>query len=112
MFRKGITSGGGVTNDIQSSNMDKTLRHIDILLFDGVNILDVAGMAQAFSSTNELAGETYGLRFVSPDGAPVTASCGLRLQVNVRASSASHADDLVVPGGRGVDDLLTNPSYG
>lgn len=88
--------------------MDKSHRHIDILLFDGVNILDVAGMAQAFSSTNELAAHIYSLRYVSPAGTPVIASCGMQLQVDGRASCGSKADDLVIPGGRGVDDLLAS----
>ncbi len=76
--------------------MDKLHRHIDILLFDGVNILDVAGMAQAFSSTNELADHTYSLRYVSSGGTPVTASCGMQLQVDGRASRGSKADDLAL----------------
>ncbi|QFS96736.1 Isonitrile hydratase [Labrenzia sp. THAF191b] len=85
--------------------MDKTLRQIDILLFDGLNILDVAGPAQVFSSANEDGTERYRLRFVSMDGMGVTSSCGLRLQVDTTASTNGRRD-LLIPGGTGVDQAM------
>ncbi len=85
--------------------MDKTLRQIDILLFNGLNILDVAGPAQVFSSANEDGTERYRLRFVSMDGMAVTSSCGLRLQVDTTASTDGRRD-LLIPGGTGVDQAM------
>ncbi|WP_428645415.1 GlxA family transcriptional regulator [Roseibium sp.] len=85
--------------------MDNSLRLIDILLFDGLNILDVAGPVQAFSSSNADGPERYRLRFVSADGKGVLSSCGLRLQADARAT-LDGTQDLLVPGGQGVDRAL------
>lgn len=87
--------------------MDKT-RSIDILLFDDVNILDVAGPVQAFSSANDDGLNRYQLRYVSLDGGAVTSSCGLRLQADQVLEIEAH-HDLLVPGGRGVDRMLQRP---
>ncbi len=87
--------------------MDKT-RQIDILLFDDLNILDVAGPVQAFSSANEDGVDCYHLRYVSLDGRAITSSCGLRLHADsILTPDTGH--DLLVPGGRGVDRLLQHP---
>ncbi len=87
--------------------MDKPFRLIDILLFDGLNILDVAGPVQALSSANADGTERYRLRFVSADGKGVTSSCGLRLQADAIASPDG-GQDLLVPGGGGVDRVMEN----
>ena len=84
--------------------MDK-LRCINILLFNNVNILDVAGPAQAFSSANDSAQERYRLRYVSVDGAAVTSSCGLKLSADAIISEEA-IGDLLIPGGGGVDLAL------
>ena len=82
------------------------MRQIDILLFNNINLLDVAGPAQAFSSA-EVSGEpVYNTRFVSEDGEPVVSCCGLRLCVDAIASKHSDAQDLLIPGGKGVDALM------
>ena len=86
--------------------MDNSKTSIDVLVFDDVNLLDVAGPVQAFHAANRFADEPYVLRYVSLDGDSVTASCGLRLQADAEASIKSHATDLIVPGGRGIDSLL------
>ena len=86
------------------------MRTIDILLFNNINLLDVAGPAQAFSSV-ELNGECpYNVRFVSEDGEPVLSCCGLRLCADAAASIDSDAQDLIIPGGKGVDELLQRPA--
>ncbi|MDB3929062.1 hypothetical protein N9413_07605 [Paracoccaceae bacterium] len=40
--------------------MDKIRRQIDVLLFDGINVLDVAGPAQAFSAAYIDGDKAYG----------------------------------------------------
>lgn len=87
--------------------MDKT-RCIDILLFDDLNILDVAGPVQAFSSANDDGVNRYQLRYVSLDGGAVTSSCGLRLQAD-QSLKIEAQYDLLIPGGRGVDCMLQQP---
>jgi len=87
--------------------MDK-MRCIDILLFDDLNILDVAGPVQAFSSANDDGVNRYQLRYVSLDGNTVSSSCGLRLQVD-QVLEIEDNHDLLIPGGRGVDRMLQRP---
>ncbi|UWR20912.1 GlxA family transcriptional regulator [Sulfitobacter sp. S190] len=83
-------------------------RRINVLLFDGVNSLDVAGPVQAFHSAIWREKKHYILRFVSVDGRPVTSCCGLGLRADAALDEISPRDDLLVPGGIGVDALLNN----
>ncbi|WP_106744372.1 GlxA family transcriptional regulator [Yoonia maritima] len=86
--------------------MDNTDRRIDVLLYDGVNAVDVTGAAQVFSSATDLADARYAIRYVSMAGDPVQSSCGLRLMADAAFDIGSDADDLIVPGGQGVDRAL------
>jgi transcriptional regulator GlxA family with amidase domain len=88
--------------------MDNSHRTLDILLFNDVNILDVAGPVQAFFSAERAGVCAYTIRFVTTDGKPVRASCGLRLTPDDIAALDSPADDLIIPGGMGVDAMLGN----
>ncbi len=98
--------------------MDNPPRQIDILLYDGVNALDVAGPAQAFIAANTRRETRYRLRFVSADGGGVSAHCGLRLGADAGLSDARLSDaglsnaqsrDILVPGGQGVDQAMDDP---
>jgi transcriptional regulator GlxA family with amidase domain len=82
------------------------MREIDILLFDQVNLLDVAGPAQAFSTAQLDGSPLYRTRFVSVDGKAVQSSCGLRLCADAALSAASESKDLLIPGGEGVDEVM------
>lgn len=92
--------------------MDKSVkaRKIDVLIFDGVNLLDVAGPVQAFEAATFNGRKAYEHRFISPDGKPVRACCGLQLTPDAKISSSSIGNDLLIPGGAGVDDLIANPT--
>lgn len=85
------------------------MRKIDILLFDQINLLDVAGPAQAFSNASGNNRRHYETRFVSMDGEPVTSCCGLKLTADGIATVESDAHDLIIPGGDGVDTMMINP---
>lgn len=85
-----------------------SIRKIDVLLFDGVNMLDVAGPVQAFEAAALGGHSRYKIRFVSLDGQPVRASCGLQLVAESRLAPAAKGADLLIPGGTGVDLLSTN----
>lgn len=82
-------------------------RTLDVFIFEGVNILDVAGPVQAFDTARFDGRKMYQHRYVSLDGQPVQASCGLTLAADGRLSKQSKADDLLIPGG-GVDLYLEN----
>lgn len=84
------------------------IRTIDVLLFDDVNLLDVSGPVQAFEAALIEGRKQYVMRYVSPDGAPVRATCGLRLIADEVLSERSDSDDLLIPGGKGVDALIQN----
>ena len=88
--------------------MDTThkTRTIDVLLFEDVNLLDVAGPVQAFKSANLDTRPRYQTRFVSLDGNPVGSCCGLILTPDAKLTMRSTSDDLLIPGGVGIDALL------
>ncbi|PTX55569.1 transcriptional regulator GlxA family with amidase domain [Litoreibacter ponti] len=77
------------------------MRKIDVLLFDGVNLLDVSGPVQAFASAHG----HYRHRFVTRDGKAVRAGC--RMQITPDAALAPSDADLLIPGGA-VDPLLSD----
>lgn len=87
-----------------------TPRSIDCLVFDGINLLDLAGPVQAFSSAGYEREPPYRIRFVSHEGVPVRADCGMTIVADAALDSASQADDLLVPGGYGVNDCLRQAS--
>ncbi|WP_299921691.1 DJ-1/PfpI family protein [uncultured Pelagimonas sp.] len=93
-----------------ASNTDKTgkSRTIDVLIFDDVNLLDVSGPVQAFDTALANGQKRYNVRYVSVDGGPVRAGCGMRLMPDASLSSDSNSDDLLIPGGTGVDVLIPN----
>lgn len=84
-------------------------RAIDVLLFDNVNLLDVAGPVQAFEAANHTVSGSYSIRFVSPKGRPVKASCGLSLTPQASFTARGVDNDLLVPGGSGVDAQIAKP---
>ena len=90
--------------------MDNPLhpRTIDVLLFEGVNLLDVSGPVQAFKTAQINGRRKYHLRYVSLDGEPVTACCGLTVNADANLASSTAGNDLLIPGGGGVDALVAN----
>jgi transcriptional regulator GlxA family with amidase domain len=90
--------------------MDNPLkpRMIDVLLFENVNLLDISGPVQAFKTAQINGCSKYRLRYVSLDGKPVTACCGLTLNIDAKLSSRPAINDLMIPGGSGVDALIAS----
>ena len=83
-------------------------RLIDILTFDGAQLLDVAGPLQVFASSNSLlrrsgAADAYQTRVLAKDGGVVTTSSGLSLVVTALPAPEPAPDTLIVTGGGGVD---------
>ncbi|MGB3280524.1 MAG: DJ-1/PfpI family protein [Pseudorhodobacter sp.] len=90
--------------------MDTSLTHrgIDVLLFDGVNMLDVSGPVQAFKTARLNGRRKYRMRYVSLDGNPVQTCCGMTLVADGALETGSTGADLMIPGGQGVDALVEN----
>jgi len=86
----------------------RSARQVAILLFPGVQSLDMTGPLEVFHGASQLAeargrGERgYEVRTFSGDGAPLNTSSGLTITPDGRLSDApAELDTLIVPGGRG-----------
>ncbi|UWQ17616.1 GlxA family transcriptional regulator [Jannaschia sp. M317] len=91
-------------------NQTEHIRSVHILGFDGVLVLDVAGPAQVFASTNKVLGwKAYDIVIATERGRDVVTDTGLALRSDVSFAHALAPDVLVVPGGPGVDQRLDDP---
>ncbi|WP_406839768.1 GlxA family transcriptional regulator [Streptomyces sp. AHU1] len=77
------------------------MRTVLIVLFDGVQSLDVTGPLEVFAGAESYRGGSYGIRTASPDGAPVRSSSGLVLVPDRALADAPVPHTLLVPGGSG-----------
>lgn len=80
-------------------------RHVGVLVFDGVTLLDVAGTSEVFSEANRF-GADYEVALYSPDGKDVVSSTGLRISVDAAAEDAGPLDLAMVAGS---DDIPARP---
>jgi len=78
-------------------------RQIVVLLFAGVQSLDVCGPVEVFTGARRLLdADGYEIHMLSVDGAPVRTSSGLTLVPDGTLAQAPRAiDTLIVPGGEG-----------
>jgi transcriptional regulator GlxA family with amidase domain len=89
-------------------------RRVDVLAFPSVQLLDVAGPLQVFSSANERAAEQgrerlYDVRVVAPC-AEVGATAGLVFSASALPDPADALDTLLVAGGQGVRAAAREPA--
>ncbi|MEU0272261.1 GlxA family transcriptional regulator [Streptomyces sp. NPDC006307] len=79
-----------------------TQRPVLVVLFDGVQSLDVTGPVEVFAGAAHLgAVPPYPIRTASLDGAPVRTQSGLRLAADTSLADAEPPHTLLVPGGDG-----------
>ncbi|MFI2203493.1 GlxA family transcriptional regulator [Streptomyces sp. NPDC020192] len=86
-------------------------RTVLVLLFDGVQSLDVTGPVEVFAGAETHSPGTYRIRTASLDGAPVRASSGLTLVPDSALAESPEPHTLLVPGGAGTrrpDPRLTD----
>ncbi|MFE0452706.1 GlxA family transcriptional regulator [Streptomyces sp. NPDC058914] len=76
-------------------------RTVLVVLFDGVQSLDVTGPVEVFAGAEGLVPGTYRIGTASLDGAPVRTSSGLTLVPDGTLAGAPGPHTLLVPGGRG-----------
>ena len=76
-------------------------RTVLLVLFDGVQSLDVTGPLEVFAGAELHTPGTYRLRTASLDGAPVRTSSGLTLVPDQSLADAPAPHTLLVPGGQG-----------
>ncbi|MFG2433655.1 GlxA family transcriptional regulator [Streptomyces sp. NPDC048508] len=77
------------------------MRTVLIVLFDGVQSLDVTGPLEVFAGAEAHRADSYRIRTASLDGAPVRCSSGLVLVPDHMLAEAPAPHTLLVPGGRG-----------
>jgi transcriptional regulator GlxA family with amidase domain len=90
------------------------VRVIDVLIFPGVQVLDVTGPVQVFASANDFVAESggappYRLRLVAQDAGGVTATAGVGLAAEPLSRRGEALDTLIVAGGPGVGAAAANP---
>ncbi|MBM9618081.1 GlxA family transcriptional regulator [Streptomyces zhihengii] len=78
-------------------------RNVLVVLFDGVQSLDVTGPLEVFTGAARAAGDpgAYTVRTAAPGGAPVRTSSGLTVVPDLDLAGAPRPHTLVVPGGQG-----------
>lgn len=92
-------------------NKTKPLHSVRILGFDNVLIMDVAGPAQVFASTNKvLRRKVYDIAIMTEEGRDIKTDTGLSLRADMSFGAVCGADTFVVPGGPGVDQRLNDRS--
>jgi transcriptional regulator GlxA family with amidase domain len=76
-------------------------RHIALLVFDGIQILDATGPAAVFAAANDAAGAPcYRIHILSAQGGPVTSNSGVVLHTDALAGLApAKVDTVLVVGG-------------
>ncbi|MFG2141261.1 GlxA family transcriptional regulator [Streptomyces sp. NPDC048650] len=76
-------------------------REVLVVLFDGLQSLDVTGPVEVFSGADAGAPGSYRIRTASLDGGPVRTSSGLTLTPDLALTDAPAPHTLLVPGGNG-----------
>ncbi|SEE06693.1 transcriptional regulator, AraC family with amidase-like domain [Streptomyces sp. 2231.1] len=92
-------------------NRDMPQRTLLLVLFDGVQSLDVTGPLEVFAGAERHTPGTYRIRTASLDGGPVRASSGLTLVPDAALTEEPDPHTLLVPGGEGTrspDPRLTD----
>jgi transcriptional regulator GlxA family with amidase domain len=90
------------------------IRAIEVLIFPAVQLLDVTGPVQVFSSANDLVvgaggAPPYRLRLVTQGDESVTSSAGVVLAAGPLSRRGEALDTLLVAGGQGVEGAATDP---
>jgi transcriptional regulator GlxA family with amidase domain len=90
-----------------------SVHHVVIFAFDGVQSLDVAGPAEVLAGASQLlsGGRGYDVTITSPRGGIVTTESAIALDtVPMVALLGRPIDTVIVPGGRGTQDAIDDPS--
>lgn len=94
----------------QTGRFVPTAHILHLFGFDGLQLLDLAGPAQVFSTaTDEGADPPYALRYVGLRAGTVTSASGLPLVVEA-PEGLPRAQTLILPGGPGVVPLARDPA--
>jgi len=88
------------------------MKHIGILIFDGVEELDAVGPWEVLALwTQSFPEDGYRVSFVSFDGRPVEAAKGLTLVPHSSIEDAAPFDVFLHPGGQGTRRLMRDEKH-
>ncbi|MEV5481273.1 GlxA family transcriptional regulator [Streptomyces sioyaensis] len=76
-------------------------REVLVVLFDGVQALDVSGPVEVFHGASQGEPGAYRIRTAGLDGTPVRTTSGLTLVPDLTLAEAGVPHTLLVPGGQG-----------
>lgn len=85
-------------------------RHVAILIFPEVEVLDFAGPFEVFAVTGELNADTFHTFTVAETSGSVRARNGLKIVPDFTLENAPAPQILIVPGGAGTRPLLKKPA--
>ena|ERR1700756_3963937 len=95
-----------------TSTVPRAVRHIGILLFDGVEELDAIGPWEVLAYwARSYPEDGYAVLCLSRDGAPVTAAKGLVIGAHAAIPDAPPLEILLHPGGHGTRALLADSEH-
>jgi transcriptional regulator GlxA family with amidase domain len=84
----------------------KKIRHIALLAFDGMQVLDITGPAAVFGAANATAGGPfYRLHVISANGGAIASNCGVALVTEAICDVESQIMDTVLVAGGGSEGL-------
>ncbi len=82
---------------------------VGILVFEQVEILDFAGPMEVFAAADEISGnKLWDVKLISTSEKKLTARFGLNIISDYELSSSPRPDVLIIPGGKGIRNLLAN----
>lgn len=91
---------------------DRDMKHIGILLFDGVEELDAVGPWEVLAYwTRNYPTDGYDVVMLSADGEPVLAAKGLLLTPHTSRDEAPRFDVFLHPGGQGTRPLTRDDGH-
>ncbi len=84
-----------------------TVRHVAILVWDGVELLDFAGPAEVFAAAQMGDQRAYNVVTVALKPGPVTSQGFLKIEPNYTIDNCPTPSVLVIPGG-GLDSIIND----
>lgn len=94
-----------------TTNTAKAARHVAVLIYPGITLMDVAGPMQVFATAADVCTGAYRLVLASVEGGPVVTDTGVAMESRSLQELAGRSiDTMLVAGGDGVFDAMADPA--
>lgn len=80
------------------------IKQIGVLLFDGFNLLDIAGPLEVFAVAKELGSVDYRIVLIGQEQKAYQSESGIKVVSDASINSDINIDTLIIPGGQGARD--------